>query len=96
MGASMIPLSVTSSNVRVDITANGTYTASLALFNGKTNATRYVDVIETATTGVSVDEEVTLVVANTPKELITYNGYEPIPELYYGLDFTFRLCGATA
>ncbi|VUC36377.1 unnamed protein product [Clonostachys rosea] len=96
MGASMIPLNVTSSKISVDLTANGTYTASLALFNGKTNATRYVDVVETATTSVSADEAVTLVVANTPEELITYNGYEPIPELYYGLDFTFQLSGATA
>ncbi|KAM5343827.1 hypothetical protein ACJ41O_012364 [Fusarium nematophilum] len=92
MGANIIPLSTSGGNVRVQITANGAYTATLALF--RNGATRYVAVDGTATVNVASGEEVSLVVANTPS-LILYDPFSLSDEAKRGLDYSFTLSGAT-
>ncbi|RSL73090.1 hypothetical protein CEP53_000875 [Fusarium sp. AF-6] len=92
MGASIIPLKTSSTSVKVQITANGAYTATLALF--RNGATRYVKVDGSATVTVASGEEVSLVVANTPS-LILYDPFNLSAEAKKGLEYSFTLTGAT-
>ncbi|KAJ4328956.1 hypothetical protein N0V84_000527 [Fusarium piperis] len=92
MGANIIPLKTSSSTVKVEITANGAYTATLALF--RNGATRYVKVAGSASVTVASGEEVSLVVANTPG-LILYDPFNLSAEAKKGLDYSFTLTGAT-
>ncbi len=82
-GANLTPLNVTSGalNVRVINLGNGlsdsNFTATLSIRNTQSGAVRYVDLVNgQGSTDVTLNEEVTLVVANTPNTLYLYNAFE--------------------
>ncbi len=103
-GANIIPLKVSSSNVRVEVSNLGNgqqdsnFTATLAVRNKNNGSVRYVDLprgIGQATIGSG--EEASLVVANTPDRLIQYNAFNSrasSPECV-GLNYQVQLTGAT-
>lgn len=68
-------------NVRVINLGNGlsdsNFTATLSIRNTQSGAVRYVDLVNgQGSTDVTLNEEVTLVVANTPNNLYLYNAFE--------------------
>ena len=94
MGANINPLQTSGGTMSVTIEANIAYTATLAVYS--TSSTRYVDVIDgAATVEVQASEEVSLVVANTPDNLILYDAFNLSDEVKQGLDYSFTLTGAT-
>jgi hypothetical protein len=96
-GANITPLNVTAGSVAVEITnmGGGNFTATLAIRDD--DVVRYVDLPDgVGEATVAAGEEVSLVVANTPDELIQYNAFETAagdPELD-GLDYQVELTGA--
>lgn len=95
MGANIIPLKATGSSVSVKLTAQAAHTATLAV-SAANGAVRYVDVVDGAgSVDVADGEEVSLVVANTPEELILYDAFKLTSDVTTGLDYSFTLTGAT-
>lgn len=95
MGANIIPLSTSGGTVSVDITAAGAYTATLAVYAAGTGETRYVDVDGSGSVAVASGEEVSLVVANTPEQLILFDPFALTDAVRRGLSYSFTLSGAT-
>lgn len=95
MGASIIPLTTEGGKVEAKVTSSGAFTATLAIKG--TDAVRYVTLANgSGSAEVASGEEATLVVANTPKELLDYNGFElEGSKANEGLDYSFTLTGAT-
>jgi hypothetical protein len=103
-GANITPLNVSGGNlsVRVINLGNGlsdsNFTATLSIRNTNTGVVRYVDVVGgTANATVASNEEVSLVVANTPNNLYLYNAFESTatsPDAI-GLQYEVELTGAT-
>ncbi|KAF2436717.1 hypothetical protein EJ08DRAFT_582 [Tothia fuscella] len=97
MGASIIPLKGTG-KISVKVTASDPFTATLAI-RPTSGAIRYVELAEGAGgANVADGEQAALAIANTPKELIMYNGFEmeKTPQVNKGLLYTLQLTGATA
>ncbi|KAJ4245809.1 hypothetical protein NW762_013933 [Fusarium torreyae] len=93
MGANIIPLTTTGGKVTVRITTKGLYRATLVVHNDYT--TRYVKFKRgSATVSVEGGEEVSLVVAHTP-DLILYDPFDLSEEAKQGLDYSFKVSGAT-
>lgn len=93
-GANIIRLKGTG-NIGVKITSTGAYTATLAIKGG--SSVRYVDLPGgSGQANVASGEEATLIVANTPKQLFMYNGFEIGGEVAKGLNYEVKLTGATA
>jgi hypothetical protein len=93
-GANIIPLKGTGP-VSVQVTAAASFTATLAV-NGK-KGVRYVNLPKgSGGTTLEAGEEASLVVANTPAELIMYDGFSIVGEVAKGLDYKVKLTGATA
>ncbi|KAL0933704.1 dockerin type 1 [Colletotrichum truncatum] len=97
MGANIIPLKVTGSKVDAKVTSAGEFTATLSIFDASTKKGRYVTLVNGAGSAtIATGEEVSLVVANTPKAPIQYNGFKlEGSEANKGLDYSFTLTGAT-
>ncbi|RYO78573.1 hypothetical protein DL766_001715 [Monosporascus sp. MC13-8B] len=100
MGANIVPLrtsgSSTTVNVRVNANGGGAFTATLAVRDTRSGATRYVDLPNgSGSTTVAGGEEVSLVVANTPA-LIQYDPFKLGSDVQTGLDYTVTISGATA
>ncbi|RYP05289.1 hypothetical protein DL764_003887 [Monosporascus ibericus] len=100
MGANIVPLrtsgSSTTVNARVNANGGAAFTATLAVRNTSSGATRYVDLPNgSGSTAVAAGEEVSLVVANTPA-LIQYDAFELGSDAQAGLDCTVTISGATA
>jgi hypothetical protein len=96
MGANIIPLRASGGSVSVQITANSAYTATLVAYNTNSRATRYVTINNNAgSIQVSSGEEVSLVVAKTPAQLILYDPFSLSSEARATLDYSFTLTGAT-
>jgi hypothetical protein len=93
MGANIIPLSSSGGTVNVEITADAAYTATLAVSSG--SEVTYTVVDGSSSVEVAAGDEVTLVVANTPEELILYDAFSLSSEVSKGLDYSFTLSGAT-
>jgi hypothetical protein len=93
MGANIIPLSTSGGTVSVEITADAAYTATLAVSSG--SDVTYTVVEGSGSVEVAAGDEVTLVVANTPEELILYDAFSLSSEVSKGLDYSFTLSGAT-
>lgn len=93
MGANIIPLKASSGSVSVDITASSAYSATLAVMGS--DAVRYTAVDESGSVEVADGEEVSLVVANTPSELIQYDPFDLSSEVTQPLDYSFTLSGGT-
>ncbi|KAK2601377.1 hypothetical protein N8I77_010832 [Diaporthe amygdali] len=95
MGANIIPLTVSGGSVEAKVTSSGAFTATLAIKGS--DAVRYVTLENGAGSAeVASGEEASLVVANTPKTLLQYNGFElEGSKANEGLDYSFTLTGAT-
>ncbi|KAK6211384.1 dockerin type 1 [Colletotrichum tabaci] len=96
MGSNIIPLTTSGAGkVDVKITSDGEFTATLAIKGA--SEVRYVSLVNGAGSAeVASGEEATLVVANTPKTPILYDGFElASSEANKGLDYSFTLTGAT-
>jgi len=94
MGASIIPLKG-KGKVTVKVTAQGEFTATAAIKSG--SAVKYVDLTDgSGSFDVASGEEASLVVANTPKTLLSYDAFRIPPAVNKGLVFQVQLTGATA
>jgi hypothetical protein len=93
MGANIIPLSASGGTVSVEITADAAYTATLAVSSD--DGVTYTIVDGSGSVEVAAGDEVTLVVANTPEELILYDAFSLSSDVSKGLDYSFTLSGAT-
>jgi hypothetical protein len=93
MGANIIPLSASGGTVSVEITADAAYTATLAVSSG--GEVTYTIVDGSGSVEVAAGDEVSLVVANTPEELILYDAFSLSSDVHKGLDYSFTLSGAT-
>ncbi|KAI0400012.1 hypothetical protein F4802DRAFT_513382 [Xylaria palmicola] len=98
MGANIIPLKKSgAATVTAKVTASKPFTATLAVRNTSSGATRYVDLANgSGSTAVSAAEEASLVVVNTPTTLIQYDPFSLGSDVQAGLDYTVTLTGATA
>lgn len=98
-GANIIPLTTESGAASVEVqveSAGGDFTATLAIRNTSSGATRYVDLPNgTGSAEVASGEEASLVVANTPA-LIQYDPFDLGSDVQAGLDYTVTITGATA
>ncbi|GAB1315416.1 hypothetical protein MFIFM68171_05626 [Madurella fahalii] len=96
MGANIIPLRVTGGVVNVTVTASSAFTATLAV-KAASGGVRYVD-LPNGVGGAAVagGEEVSLVVANTPDQLLMFDPFQLSAEATRGLNYQVRLTGATA
>lgn len=98
MGANIMPLETSpGSEIKVKIETTGEYTAYLAVRQWKNWSVRYVQLFDgEATALMEKDEEPSLVIAHTPAELLSYNGFvlEGDPASV-GLDYSFTMTGAT-
>jgi hypothetical protein len=82
--------------VTVKATASKALTATLAVRNTSSGATRYVDLPNgSGSTAVSSSEEASLVVVNTPASLIQFDPFNLGSDTNAGLDYTVTLTGAT-
>lgn len=95
MGANIIPLAVEGATVEAVVSCSGSFTATLAIKGA--DAVRYVALENGAGSAeVASGEEASLVVANTPQELIQYNGFQlESSQANVGMDYSFTLTGAT-
>lgn len=95
MGANIVPLSGTGA-VSVRVSSEMPFTATLAV-KGADGMVNYVDLVD-GVGDATVEEggEASLVVANTPDELINYDPFELTDEVRRGLDYTVEISGATA
>lgn len=97
MGSNIIPLKTTGTTVTAKVTASKPFTATLAIRNTSSGATRYVDLASgSGSATVSSGEEASLVVVNTPASLILFDPFSLTSDVQAGLDYTVTLTGATA
>ncbi|KAM0720753.1 hypothetical protein Q7P37_004890 [Cladosporium fusiforme] len=92
MGSNIIPLSITGGTVSVEITANAAYTATLVL--SSSNGISYIGVDGSGSVEAAAGDQLSLVVANTPQELLLYDAFDLSPDVQQGLDYSFALSGA--
>ncbi|EEY18611.1 conserved hypothetical protein [Verticillium alfalfae VaMs.102] len=96
MGANIIPLTTSGAGtVSVNISATGAYTATLVVYSGSAG-TRYVVVDGYRLCGREAGEEVSLVIANTPEDLVLFDPFKLSSEVSQGLSYSFTVTGATA
>jgi hypothetical protein len=96
-GANIIPLKAAGGKIGVKVTARSGFTATLAV-KGKGGAVKYVD-LPAGAGGATLEagEEATLVIANTPDQLIAYDGFKLSGSpASVGLDYQLTLTGASA
>ncbi|QPC73381.1 hypothetical protein HYE68_004133 [Fusarium pseudograminearum] len=95
MGANIIPLQVTGTQIGVKVASEGEFVATVAVYR-KGEKISYTTLVNgAATVAVQSGDEVSVVVANAPAKPIMYNGFELTPEVSEGLDYTLSLTGAT-
>ncbi|RDW87014.1 uncharacterized protein DSM5745_03656 [Aspergillus mulundensis] len=96
-GANINPLTLEGSgSVSVEVSSDAAFTATMAIRNTDSGVVRYVD-LEGGKGEVTVgeSEEASLVVVNTPEELIQYNPFELSSEVQVGLDYSVTVTGAS-
>ncbi|KAI8312816.1 hypothetical protein K4K61_009585 [Colletotrichum sp. SAR11_59] len=97
MGANIIPLKNPSGTVTVRITTSGQLTSHLVVRNTSSGAVRYVELSGgQGSVSVASGEEASLVVANTPANLVLYDPFSLTSEVNTGVNYSFTLSGATA
>ncbi|KAL4736677.1 hypothetical protein BDV11DRAFT_211032 [Aspergillus similis] len=97
LGANINPLTLSGSgSVGVNVSSDAAFTATLAIRSTNSGSVRYVD-LENGKGEVTIgeSEEASLVVVNTPEELIQYNPFELSSEVQAGLDYTVQITGAS-
>lgn len=93
----VIPLKKSGSvTITAKITSSKAFTATIAVRNTSSGATRYVSLANgSGSTAVSSSEEASLVVTNTPATLIQFDPFSLGSDVQAGLDYTVTLTGAT-
>ncbi|KAL5049130.1 hypothetical protein BDW71DRAFT_217755 [Aspergillus fruticulosus] len=96
-GANINPLTLSGSgSVSVAVSSDSAFMATIAIRSTNSGSVRYVD-LENGKGEVTVgeSEEASLVVVNTPDELIQYNPFELSSEVQVGLEYTVQVTGAS-
>ncbi|KAJ5187089.1 hypothetical protein N7449_010083 [Penicillium cf. viridicatum] len=96
-GANINPIQVSGEgSVSVTVKSNLAFTSTLAVRNKDSGAVRYVD-LKNGSGEVTVggSEEASLVVVNTPAELIQYDPFKLSSEVTSGLDYTVQITGGS-
>lgn len=96
-GANINPIQVSGEgSVSVTVKSNSVFTSTLAVRNKDSGAVRYVD-LENGSGEVTVggSEEASLVVVNTPAELIQYDPFKLSSEVKSGLDYAVQITGGS-
>ncbi|KAL2818952.1 hypothetical protein BJX63DRAFT_48607 [Aspergillus granulosus] len=95
MGANINPLQISQpGEISVTVTASQEFTATLAV-RGSSGSVRYVDLVDgSASVTVEDGEEASLVVANTPSNVIQYDPFSLSSEVQAGLDYSVQVAGA--
>lgn len=94
MGANIIPLKGTGT-VKVNVTANAPFTATLVA-RAAGGVIRYMNLTQGSGQMMVVSgEEATLVVANTPNNLLLYDPFSLAAEVNKGLDYQVEIQGAS-
>jgi hypothetical protein len=95
-GANINPITVSGGSVSVTVESDKAFTATLAVRDTDAGSVRYVD-LENGSGEVTVggSEEASLVVVNTPDELIQYDPFELSSEVKAGLDYTVQITGGS-
>ncbi|OJJ00823.1 hypothetical protein ASPVEDRAFT_40331 [Aspergillus versicolor CBS 583.65] len=95
-GANINPITVSGGSVSVTVQSDKAFTATLAVRDTDAGSVRYVD-LENGSGEVTVgsSEEASLVVVNTPEELIQYDPFELSSEVKAGLDYTVQITGGS-
>ncbi|KAF4995240.1 hypothetical protein FGRMN_5271 [Fusarium graminum] len=95
MGANVIPLEVTGSQLEVKVASDAEFVATVAVYR-EGGESSYVTLTNgAATVPVQAGEDVSVVIANAPAEAILYDGFNLSEEVSKGLDYTLTLTGAT-
>ena len=97
MGANITPLKKSGAvTVTASVSASAPVTATLSIRNTSTGATRYIQLASNSgSASVASNEEVALVVANTPASLIQYDAFQlSSSSANTGIDYTVTLTGA--
>lgn len=95
-GANINPITVSGGSVSVTVESDKAFTATLAVRDTDAGSVRYVDLENgsgEATVGGS--EEASLVVVNTPQELLQYDPFDLSSEVKAGLDYTVQITGGS-
>ncbi|RSL48773.1 hypothetical protein CEP53_009420 [Fusarium sp. AF-6] len=97
MGSNIIPLTTSGDGkVEVKVECDAAFTATLAIHETSSGKVRYVSLVDgAASASVASGEEASLVVANTPAELINYDAFNLSDEVQKGLDYTVIITGGT-
>ncbi|CAP80341.1 hypothetical protein EN45_091150 [Penicillium chrysogenum] len=96
-GANINPIQVSGEgSVTVTVKSDSAFTATLAVRNKDSGVVRYVD-LENGSGEVTVggSEEASLVVVNTPAELIQYDPFKLSSEATSGLDYAVQITGGS-
>ncbi|OQD93665.1 hypothetical protein PENSOL_c031G11361 [Penicillium solitum] len=96
-GANINPIQVSGEGaVSVTVKSNSAFTSTLAVRNKDSGAVRYVD-LKNGSGEVTVggSEEASLVVVNTPAELIQYDPFKLSSEAKSGLDYAVQITGGS-
>ncbi|KAM5350280.1 hypothetical protein ACJ41O_006785 [Fusarium nematophilum] len=97
VGSNIIPLTASGGTIEVKVDADAAFTGTLAIHNTSSGEVRYVALVDgAASASVDDGEEASLVIANTPDELIDYEGFELSEDVQKGLDYSVTISGATA
>ncbi|PNS17842.1 hypothetical protein CAC42_19 [Sphaceloma murrayae] len=97
MGSNMIKLTGASGTVSVQINSTSAFTATAAIRAANNGPVRYAALSSTRTTTFTAgqDEQVIVVVANTPSELIAYDAFNLAnSQASVGMDYTIAVQGA--
>jgi hypothetical protein len=94
MGSNIIPLEVTGSQVKVKVSSNAEFVATVAVYR-EGGESSYVTLKNgAATVPVKAGEDVSVIVTNAPAKPIIYDGFNLSAEVSKGLDYTLSLTGA--
>jgi hypothetical protein len=95
MGANIIPLKLTNTPLSVRVSSNQPFTATLVV--SSRNGISYIELENgVATTQVTSEDQASLVVVNTPVNLIQYDPFSITGAVTQALDYGVELMGATA
>ncbi|KAL4930301.1 uncharacterized protein BDV17DRAFT_297752 [Aspergillus undulatus] len=97
MGSNINPITMDGAGtVSVTVSSQGAFTATLAIRDTQAGSVRYVDLENgSGEAEVSGSEEASLVVVNTPAELIDYDAFNLSDEVKAGLDYSVEITGGS-
>jgi uncharacterized protein DUF6055 len=96
MGANIIPLKVSGGSIGVKVTGDSGFTATLAV-RSREGKVKYFELPGgSGQINIEVGDDASLVVANTPAQLILYDGFAIKGDVAKGLNYQVQLTGASA